>query len=130
MRLKIAYLLLPLILLALVACEGGEEYVTAPPGIIPEDSMVNILVDFHLVEGALLDKQQQNEPTVPAVAEYYDLIYSKHNISRKRFDEAVDFYSYHPRLYTKIYDKVLAELSRLQGESMQVSGEKPKYPKK
>ncbi len=103
----------------LLSCKGGEDYVEAPEGIIPSDSMVGILVDFHLAEGALLDMQQRNRPTAQAGVAYFQWIFEKHHINRKRMSEAMEFYSSHPRLYSKIYDQVLAELSRIQGESMQ-----------
>jgi hypothetical protein len=102
----------------LFSCKGGEDYVEAPDGIIPSDSMAAILVDFHLAEGALLDMQQRNKPTAQAGVAYFQWIFEKHHINRQRMSDAMEFYSSHPRLYTKIYDQVLAELSRIQGESM------------
>lgn len=115
MRHLIAFFVLISIIL-LFACKGGEENVSVPADIIQPDSMIGILVDFHLVEAAISDKQQQKKNVAYYTDYYYQEILKKHQISRVDLDKAFDFYSYHPKLYREIYDQVLSELSRLQSQ--------------
>lgn len=106
-------------LLFFLSCRGGEDNVIVPSGIIPPDTLVFVLADFHLVEAAVLEKQLQKADTDPYANYYYQAIFDKYKINRKRFNEAMVFYSSHPKLYRETYDKVLEELSRMQTESMQ-----------
>lgn len=105
-------------LMLLFSCKGGEDNVVVPSGIIPPDTMVFVLVDFHLAEAAVMEQQLQNKDPRQYTQYYYQSIFEKHHINRKRFDEAMVFYSSHPKLYRETYDKVIEELSRLQTESM------------
>jgi hypothetical protein len=38
----------------------------------------------------------------------------ENNVSRSQYDSAVSFYSKHPAVYKKIYENVLATLSKMQ----------------
>lgn len=115
------FLVLPTIALFafLLSCKGGEDNVQVPEGIIPPDSLVYVLTDFHLAEAALAEKKVLQQNTEQYSSLYYALLFKKHNITRTQFDESMEFYSAHPKLYRETYDKVLEELSRLQAEAMQ-----------
>ena len=106
-----------LVFILILGC-GGEKKVEIPAEVISPDSMVPILVDFHLAEGAILDKQQQKLDAAQPAANYYAMILKKHNIDKKKFDHSLEFYSHYPALYIEIYDDVLAELNRKEGESI------------
>jgi hypothetical protein len=108
---------------AFYSCTGGEDNVKIPSGVIPPDSMLNIFVDFHLVEAAIQLKQQQKQEPKKYSGYYYNFILKKHGITRKSWDHSLQFYSYHPKLVRSIYDKVLSELSKKQGRSV----EKPSF---
>ena len=124
---KLRPILFICVLTLVYACKGGEDHVQVPDDVLPPDSMVSILVDFHLVEGVLVYKQQHKEPTEQLSADLYAMILKKHNIDRETFSHALTFYSEHPRVYMKIYNQVLEKLSMLHGESMQkVAGPPPR----
>lgn len=101
------------------SCKGGEDNVKVPAGIIPPDTLVLVLTDFHLAEAALAEKKVQQQNTVAYSSLYYALLFQKYAISYHRFNASMEFYSAHPKLYRETYDKVLEELSRLQAEAMQ-----------
>jgi len=105
--------------LLMTACSGGEDDVSVPSGIIPPDTMKPLLVDIHLVEAAILQKKELKQDVTSLTVDYYTLIFDKYHINRKRWAEAQEFYSLHPKLYREMYDEVMEDLSRKQGEAMQ-----------
>ena len=71
------------------------------------------MVDFSLAESA----SNLNVKNLPA--EKMDSAYAfdpleENNVSRSQYDSAVSFYSKHPSIYKKIYENVLATLSKMQ----------------
>ena len=46
---------------------------------------------------------------------YYSSVLTKHGFTREQFEETILFYSESPKRYEKIYDKVLVELSKIEG---------------
>lgn len=115
---KYLFIISAISLFILVSCKGGEDNVIIPSGIIPPDTMVYVLADFHLAEAAIMEKQLQQKDTKQYTNYYYAILFEKYKINHKQFNEAIVFYSSHPKLYREIYDKVLEELSRIQAESM------------
>jgi hypothetical protein len=110
---------LSFVFILLLGCGGGEEKVDIPEDVIGPDSMVPILVDFHLAEGAILEIQKQKQSAAQPAANYYAAILKKHGIDREKFDRSLQFYSNYPALYIQIYDEVLAELNKKEAASLQ-----------
>lgn len=105
-----------LVVIFFTACKKPE--VKIPVSVISKDSMVLVLVDVHLAEAALAQKNLIGESDGNFAAAYYRHIFNKHNITAERYKESVKFYSAHPMLYEKIYENVISELSRQQAASM------------
>jgi hypothetical protein len=105
---------LTLILLVITA---GCGY--APPEVpehLPKpDVMTDILLDIHLVEGA---KTGQTIVGDTLLADYYYAsVYKKYNINRKILDEAIVFYTEHPKIMEPMYDQIIERLSIMEAES-------------
>ncbi len=93
----------------------------APP--IPQDELIEVLCDIHIVEGAL-----QNRPSVQkdSVAKaYYDQVYEKHHITEADFLTSLERLEADPKLMSKVYSQVLVQLDTMEQVSY-----KDKYPKK
>lgn len=91
----------------------------APPDIpehLPEpDKMTDILLDIHLVEGA---KTGQTIVGDTLVADYYYAsVYKKYGISREILDEAIAFYTEHPKIMEPMYDQIIERLSIMDAEA-------------
>lgn len=76
---------------------------------IDEEKMVNVLVDIHIAQAALVrepggDERKNNAP-------YYENILAKHGVNEVLFDSAVAWYAKNPDLFEKLYAKVSAEIS-------------------
>ncbi len=86
-----------------------------PVDIIPQDSMVIILTEIHLIESAIFMQQQQGmNQDKRLVKKYYQHFFNQKEISFNRLKESIVFYSFHPFEYEKIYTEIVNELSILE----------------
>jgi hypothetical protein len=98
------YCLTFIILFFLMACT--EEGPDLP---IPEDKLVKVLVDVHLAEAALQGLGGLVRDSTANV--YYDQIAQRHDIERADLDSTIISIRKDPKAITKIYTKVLEELT-------------------
>ncbi len=84
--------------------------------IIPADSMVIILTDFQLLEGAFTLKERKSIEMNKTSMVYTEEILSKHRISRDSFEESMRYYTYHIDEMDEIFEKVVINLSKLESE--------------
>lgn len=119
-----------LLVLLFAACGNEPEALQKPDDLIPEEKMVNVLADVHLLEAALTLRQPSlRQPMImradPSIVQapagggkslqYYD-IFKKHELTREQYEKAMLWYTSHPEELNLIYDKVLVELTRRQAE--------------
>ncbi len=76
--------------------------------------MVRIFVDAQLVEGAISFKRNKGNIIKEIKNGYYDALFVNHGITQKVFEENAAYYNQFPELMEKIYDEVLADLSKTQ----------------
>jgi hypothetical protein len=82
--------------------------------VIPADSMVTLLTDLHLADGAINTLKFKDKSPGHLSSEYFSVILEKHNIGRDTFEESLRFYAYHTEELNKIYEKVIVNLSKLE----------------
>lgn len=110
------YLTISLFLLGCTSKKKQEE-VIVPKDILPQDSMVMVLTQVHLVEAAIFIKQQQGlNQDKRLVKQYYSHLFMTLDVDLIRFKESLKFYSFHPNEMEKIYSEVVNELSIIEGE--------------
>jgi hypothetical protein len=85
--------------------------------VIPQEKMVEVMTDMHLLEGAVLQKQRQNAVSYKA-SPYYNIILEKHQITGEQFEESVRYYTYHTGMMDKIFEEVIVNLSKKESELM------------
>lgn len=95
-------------LIILTGCKKTEK-----PNIA-EDKMVNILVDVHLAEAALLGFSEAQKDSLSLI--YYNQIYEIHAISEESFKTEMDFLKQHPEYLEKTYKLVLEEIDKREAE--------------
>lgn len=76
--------------------------------------MVNILVDVHLAEAALLGFSEIQKDSLSQI--YYNQIYEIHAISEESFKTEMDYLKHHPEYLEKIYKLVLEEIDKREAE--------------
>jgi hypothetical protein len=82
--------------------------------ILGRNKMRKVLVDLHLLEGIFSVKH-------PPLTEreqvyYYEALFQKHKISRADFDSSLVYYTRNPKIYERLYTRVLSDLNALNQE--------------
>lgn len=99
------------ILLILASCESPVA-IEIPEGTLSESEMVDILTDMHLVEGAKVGNKIMGDTLRAPV--YYKKVYNKYGITEQKFETDFRFYSTHPEMMTKVYEKVIENLNKIE----------------
>lgn len=125
-----------LALFFLFACnEAPVDAVPKPDDLIPEEKMVQVLVDVHLLEAALNVRTPQvsrphrpitlelpkdtviraviADPNAPPPIAWYD-IFKKHGVTKSQYEASMKWYSSQPEKLNKLYDDVITELTTRQ----------------
>ncbi len=88
---------------------------------IPREKFVSVLVDIHLIDGVFsiskIRRMYNNRK------EYRDVIFKKHNITSKQFNNTILYYSKNTKEFQKIYASVERKLMELE---TQVEAERKK----
>ena len=77
--------------------------------------MTHILTDVHLIEGARTGLTILGDTTYN-ISDYYRAMYVKHNITEEEFKSSFEYYSQHPEIMDKMYEKVIEELTIIETE--------------
>ena len=80
---------------------------------IPEDKMVEILVDYHLTEGVAFSNNREFSYDITQQT-VRDLVFDKHGITKEQFDTSIYYYSVHIEKLDRIYEKVLQQLLMIE----------------
>jgi hypothetical protein len=97
-----------------VSCNNSKK-IKIPEDILPEDSMVEVITDVHLVQaaqrmGMVIDTADTGSFTS------FEYVWKKHHITEKDYKRNLDFYSHNASILDSIYEKVLNNLSRQKAE--------------
>ncbi|MGQ9845911.1 MAG: DUF4296 domain-containing protein [Bacteroidales bacterium] len=98
--------------LFLFSCKQNSTEI--PEGVISRDSMINIIVDLHLVDAVLQNPMTQSKVGDIPSNNLYKAVMKKYHISKERFDKSMDFYSDNPVMLDSMYDSVIEKLSLIQ----------------
>ncbi|GAB4132413.1 MAG: hypothetical protein Fur0041_03690 [Bacteroidia bacterium] len=120
-----------IIAVLLISCaEEPVQTEKKPENLIPEEKMVKVLAEVHLLEAAIglkspqprsrvfgrIDTAQQHLPLAEEQGDplkYYD-IFKKLGVTRGQYDASMKWYAAHPEELNQIYDKVIEELTKQQ----------------
>jgi hypothetical protein len=99
----------------MAGCSQSEEI---PEGIIPRDSMVNLLADMQLAEARIQSiSLERNDSTKQVSYGYYKYIFTQHHTTPLQFKKSFDYYSHHLTTFSNMYDDVITRLSKMEAES-------------
>jgi len=105
---------IPILILAMAMMAGscGNRENDPPVEIIPEGTMISLLTEMHLTDALLTkDPQIQNRNNNLATT-YYPSVLEKYGVTRTQVDTSVRWYVRNPKIYKRIYDKVVAGLEQ------------------
>ncbi len=114
MRVFNPILLISIITILFLTC--GNRKLHVPEGILEPDELAPLLVELHLVDGSLHQYQSSQQLRKDSAYFLYPAVLQKYGISRAQFDSTILFYGKYPEKFSMIYDDVLEELSRREGD--------------
>lgn len=85
-----------------------------PSGIMDEDEMTDVLVDFHLAQGMA---EAQGEDLDATRYKYIQTVFRKHHITEAEFDSSMIYWSGRAEEFSHIYNNVVTRV-RAQAERM------------
>lgn len=103
--------------------------VRRPAIVIPEEKMEELLYDYHIAR-AMGDNLPYNENYKKTL--YVDYVFKKHGTSQAIFDSSMVWYTRHPDILFKVYEKVNSKLKEEQTELdhlISIRDNKPKISK-
>lgn len=106
---QLVYILLSLIFV--VSCTSNTIY-KKPDDLIPEDKMVDLLVDLQLALGAKSIKNIEGKKNI----DYMHLVYEKYQIDSARFAESNFYYMSDIDKFNKILKKSKNKLQKMKNE--------------
>lgn len=99
------------LLIVLASCSGNDD-LKVPKNILPKDTMVAVLTDMHIIEGAKTGRDIMGDSLKADI--YFAKLYHKHGTTKARFDSSFSFYSRHPEVMDEMYDRVIERLNKIQ----------------
>jgi len=80
--------------------------------IIPKDDFTDMLVDIHLMDGAVRQRSHGSPLLEVDSVNYYSAILRSYKYSWQQFDSSMVYYSRHIQTFENIYQEVLNRLNR------------------
>jgi len=93
-----------------------KEKVALPERLLSEDSLIDVLTEVQLADGAVTYKRISHKKTGNEKEKYYAYIYKKYHLTPELLKQNLDYYNSNPDKMIAIYDKVLARLSQLESK--------------
>ena len=81
---------------------------------IPQDVLVQVLSDIHLIDGITTDMKYYRKFNPGDSIDLYSAIFEKYNVDKEMYERTIKEYSKYPQLLNKVYDEVLMNLNLLQ----------------
>lgn len=100
-----------------------------PKWLIPQDSMIMIMTDIHIVEGSRMGGKTIGD-TLPTKV-FFEALWKKYNISRPIYDSNFNYYVRNAQRMDEVYEKVLERLSKMEAqlkEDTATSSAEPRLP--
>lgn len=115
---RLKYLLIVGLFAFVASCGSSEEEKPKRPDhIIPEEMMVDIMVDLYIVESAnnmrILDRDTNN----PSYGDFVVAVMEKYNFTKDDYERSLKYYAQDPEDINAIYDETLERLSKMESEA-------------
>ncbi len=107
MKQIVYFISLLLISIAILSCSIDER---VPSSVIPEEQMIDVLVDIHMVES--MARHSQLKDNNQRANMFFNHILEKHDITLNQLDSSISWYSKHPTTYIRLYDQVIPRLEK------------------
>ncbi|MBL0105037.1 MAG: DUF4296 domain-containing protein [Bacteroidetes bacterium] len=103
-----------LLCLSLLAC--GKKKPSIPDDVLNKTEMTAILSDMHIAQASMATVAT-TDSSMYSMKQYTEYILKNHNTTQEKYARSLKFYSDNPGLLQEVYDSVITNLSRIQGEA-------------
>ncbi|MDG1346209.1 MAG: DUF4296 domain-containing protein [Crocinitomicaceae bacterium] len=100
----------------LVACHDGIQKPDAPDDLIEERKMTEIMKDLMLIEGHISVTYKQMNKYFKIMDSSSARVFKEHKVTEDQFTRSFEFYATDQEKITRIYSKILDELTLLKGQ--------------
>jgi hypothetical protein len=115
---KWVHLLYLICVLFFTSCENKN--------IIPEDTFVKVYADFLIVQDTSFIDSREKGTTPEQADSFKQMIFRKHNITHKQYEETLKYYNQNPELWEKFFEKAIAYVENQKKKSRPPSQVKKK----
>jgi len=102
------------------ACRPGqpqwEPTAKLPDGVLDREAMIAVLVDVHLAEGDLLERNLPSEEQEALLRSHYEPLLARHGISARQLMDSYAYYVERPLTLNAMYEEVIEALNRIQAQ--------------
>lgn len=108
-----------------VSCSNSSD---VPDYVIEQEKFTDILTDFQKAESIIrLGYHRYQDSVLPNDSVYYS-VFRKHDITKAAFDSNYNYYANQPKIFEKMYDEVIVNLSESSAELVNDKKELPTNP--
>ncbi len=100
----------------IIFSDCSRKEVNIPNDVLSKQEIISVLVDIHLAQSAV-NKNLLTDSVRYGMKEYTPFILSSHHITKEKYETSIAFYTLHPDLIEEVYQEVINELSKKQGEA-------------
>ena len=105
------------ILWVFIYCSCSQPKAEIPKGVLTQKEMIPVLVDIHIAQAAT-GLYNAGDTALFTMNDYIPYILKIHHIEKALYDSSTAFYTLHPEIMQEMYDEVISELSKKQGEAV------------
>ena len=109
----LSFIIFSFLIITFSSC--SKKKVEIPPNVLGREAMIPILADVHIAQAAT-GNYKAADAVHYNMNEYLPYILRIHHISQAQYDTSLSFYMRHPEIMKDLYDDVIVELSKKQGE--------------
>ncbi|MBD1392136.1 DUF4296 domain-containing protein [Mucilaginibacter glaciei] len=90
------------VLLIIAGCSNDGP----PPGVLPKENMINLLMDIHLVDGQLYAIPQQQDSIYKYGTARYQAVFKQYHTNDANFKKSLNYYAKQPEVIQAMYDAI------------------------
>lgn len=103
-------------ILVVICMACGKPRPEIPAGVLTQQEMIPVLVDIHIAQAAT-GLYSAGDSIHFTMSDYIPQILALHHIEKSVYDSSISFYTLHPEIMQEMYDEVINELSKKEGEA-------------
>ncbi|MDR2085217.1 MAG: DUF4296 domain-containing protein [Bacteroidales bacterium] len=108
---------IPILCIAIILFVGSCKRTKVPNYVMAKDSLINILIDFHIIEGIIAYENTNQPNTAKYATKYFNCYFELNNIDKARYDTSLWYYYRDPiDIGNKVNDDIVNRLSIIEAE--------------